>query len=287
MADFDSFERYFKEALEDIDDVSAKYAFEIYRLPADQKVAFIKHYSQAEIQSYLVRARASLRSFFPRGAVFSSSNNNQSGKDLLEVNSNTQIELKSGPAQTDGNSGIKMIKWALDDQTDDLSVIMNDSMVTRRKLAIAGKTAEVEASKKETMDQLFSYFNNKLTANTPAPKKLEHLVRAVSRGFTKYDEIVQLYSSPYLKNPLMLQAEWNKGLEKYSKAFLPTEVIEVKEITRTDGRAQVILKGQTSFVKARIYPNFKNSWKSSDGKHKIPANNWVNTACFHIWIETD
>lgn len=287
MADFYSFERYFKEALQDNDDVSVKYAYEIYRLPADQKVSFIKHYSENEIQRYLVRARASLRSFFPPGAVFSCSNDNQSGKDLLEVNSNTQIELKSGPAQTDGNSGIKMIKWALDDSTDELSVIMNDSMVTRRKLAIAGQTAEVEANKRETMDQLFSYFSKKLKVNTAAPKKLEHLVRAVSRGFTKYDEIVKLYSSPDLKNPLMLQAEWRKGLEKYSKAFLPTEIILVKEITRTDGRAQVILKGQSSLVKARLYPNFKNSWKSSDGRHKIPANNWVNTACFHIWIETD
>ena len=92
MANFDSFERYFKEALESNDDVSAKYAFEIYRLPSDQKVSFIKHYSQAEIQSYLVRARASLRSFCPPGAVFSSSNDNQSGKDLLEINSNTQID---------------------------------------------------------------------------------------------------------------------------------------------------------------------------------------------------
>jgi hypothetical protein len=287
MANFDSFERYFKEALESADDVTSDYAYEIYRLPAEQKVAFIKPHSQEEIARYLQRARKSLRSNFPDGAIFSSSNNNQSGKDLLEVNSNTQIELKSGPAQTDGNSGIKMIKWALDDQSDNLTVIMNDSMVTRRKLAIAGKSAEVEASKKETMDQLFNYFNDKLKAKTPAPKKLEHLVRAVSRGFTKYDEIVKLYSSPNLKNPLMLQAEWSKGLEKYSKAFLPTEVIEVKEITRTDGRAQVIVKGQSSLVKARLYPNFKNSWKSSDGKHKIPASNWVNTACFHIWIETD
>ena len=287
MANFDKFERYFKEALESSQDKTALYAQEIFKLPADQKVALVKNRTQAEIQSYLVRARASLRSFFPTGAEFSSSTVNQSGKDLLEINSNTEIELKSGPAQTDGNSGIKMIKWALDDHTDDLTVIMNDSMVTRRDLAIAGKTAEVEANKKETMDQLFSYFSNKLRANTPAPKKLEHLVRAVSRGFTKYDEIVKLYSSPNLKNPLMLQAEWNKGLEKYSKAFLPTEVIEVKEITRTDGRAQLILKGQSSLVKARIYPNFKNSWKSSDGKYKIPANNWVNTACFHIWIETD
>ena len=287
MANFDSFERYFKEALESADDVSSDYAYEIYRLPSEQKVAFIKQHSQEEIARYLQRARKSLRANFPDGAVFTSSNNNQSGKDLLEVNSNTQIELKSGPDQTDGNSGIKMIKWALDDQSDDLSVIMNDSMVVRRKLAIAGKPNEVEANKKETMDQLFNYFNNKLKAKTPAPKKLEHLVRAVSRGFTKYDEIVKLYSSPNLKNPLMLQAEWNKGLEKYSKAFLPTEVIEVKEITRTDGRAQVIVKGQSSLVKARLYPNFKNSWKSSDGKHKIPASNWVNTACFHIWIETD
>jgi hypothetical protein len=287
MANFDSFERYFKEALESADDVTSDYAYEIYRLPADQKVAFIKPHSQEEIARYLQRARKSLRSNFPDGAIFTSSNNNQSGKDLLEVNSNTQIELKSGPDQTDGNSGIKMIKWALDDQSDDLSVIMNDSMVIRRKLAIAANASGVEASKKETMDQLFSYFNNKLKAKTPAPKKLEHLVRAVSRGFTKYDEIVNLYSSPNLKNPLMLQAEWNKGLEKYSKAFLPTEIIEVKEITRTDGRAQVIVKGQSSLVKARLYPNFKNSWKSSDGKHKIPASNWVNTACFHIWIETD
>jgi len=285
MADFDSFERYFKEALEGNDDVSAKYAFEIYRLPADQKVAFIKHYSQAEIQSYLVRARASLRSFFPAGAVFTSDEDNKKGKDLLEVISKTEIELKSGPAKTDANPGIKVIKWALDDKTNDLTSIMNEPMKTRRKLALAGKTDDVEASKKETMDKLFDYFESRLTVNSPAPEKLAHLVRAIARGFTTQTKILELYSDPDLREPLLLQAEWNKGLVKYSKPFLPTEIIKIQEITRTDGRAQVILKGQDSKLSAKIYPNFKNSWKSSDGKHKIPASNWVNTACFHIWID--
>jgi hypothetical protein len=284
MANFDSFERYFKEALEDNADVSAKYAYEIYRLPSDQKVAFIKHYSQAEIQSYLVRARASLRSFFPAGAIFTSSNYNQSGKDLLEINSDTHIELKSGPNKTDGNIGIKTIKWALEDESDELKLIMSDPMKTRRKLALAGKTAEVEASKKETMDRLISYFNSKLKVNTSAPDKLDHFVRAIARGFTTNAEILKLYKSPNLMNPLMLEAEWKNGLEKYSKAFRPTEVIEIQQITRTDIRAQLVLRGKDSNISAKIYPNFKNAWKSPDKKHKLDADNWVSNACFHVWI---
>ena len=284
MADFDSFERYFKEALESNDDLSADYAYEIYRLPAEQKVAFIKQHSQDEIARYLQRARKSLRANFPAGAVFTSSDYNQNGKDLLEVNSGTHIELKSGPNKTDGNIGIKTIKWALEDETNELKLIMSDPMKTRRVLALAGKTAEVEASKKESMDQLISYFNSKLKVNTTAPDKLDHFVRAIARGFTTNAEILNLYKSPNLKNPLMLEAEWSNGLKKYSKAFRPTEVIEIQQITRTDIRAQVVLKGKDSNISAKIYPNFKNAWKSPDKKHKLDADNWVSNACFHVWI---
>jgi len=284
MADFDSFERYFKEALESSDDKTAHYAQEIFKLPTTQKVDLVKNRSQAEIQSYLVRARASLRSFFPVGASFSSSKYNQNGKDLLEVNSDTHIELKSGPNKTDGNIGIKTIKWALEDETDELKLIMSDPMKTRRVLALAGKTAEVEASKKETMDQLISYFNSKLKVNTTAPDKLDHFVRAIARGFTTNADILNLYKSPNLKNPLMLEAEWSNGLKKYSKAFRPTEFIEIQQITRTDIRAQVVLKGKDSNISAKIYPNFKNAWKSPDKKHKLEADNWVSNACFHVWI---
>jgi len=88
-----------------------------------------------------------------------------------------------------------------------------------------------------------------------------------------------------MKPPLLLESVWEKGLEVYSKSFLPSEAILVKKIEKNSERTQVVLEGEKSKTTARIYPNYKNSWHSGDGRIRIEAKYWVQTACFHVWID--
>ena len=284
MPNFDSFERLFKEALAGKENQSSKFSIEISHLPEAQKVKVVKGRSQHEVSEFLDRGRSKLRSFFSDDPVFTSSNDNKIGKDLLEINSGIEVELKSGPSQTDGNPGLATVAWALDDEVTTLSHIMSDSMKVRRELYIKGKFDEIEKSKKLTMDSLFQYFKSKIAQDTEPPPKLEHFVRCVSVGFTKRKEIEKSYNTSSINFPLLLQADWQEGLVVYEKSFLPQEKLRISQVVRT-GRAQIVVEGTKSLSTATIYPNYKNSWHSSDKKIYIPAENWVKNACFQVWIK--
>lgn len=177
MADFDSFERIFKSVMA-ADLSSEDGALQISRLSEDNKVKVVKGRSASDLVSFLERARQSLLYFFPKGARFTSSEDNRSGKDLFEVGSQTHIELKSGPAQTAANLGLSTVAWALDDSSGKIVSIMKGGLTERRNLLLKGtNVAQIEASKSQTMDQLATYFKSTLALG-PAPERLAHFFDA-------------------------------------------------------------------------------------------------------------
>ena len=285
MPDFDGFERSFKAALaRDSEDVEL-FAREITALSESQKVAVVKGRSEGEVIDFLRRARFALRESFPENSQFTSSQNNMDENDLREEVTGTNIELKSGPLQTAANSGLSTISWALDDTQGKLSDIMGKrSMAIRRGLYLSGDLAGVESSKVESMNQLYSLFSSKVSAGSIPPPKLEHFVRCVGLGFTKLSAIKSRYAGIPLRSPLMLQANWETGLEIYDSSYLPDEALVISEVSRTGGRAQIKVRGRESGTETCLYPHYKNSWHSSNGLQTVPAENWVKTACFHIFI---
>ena len=284
MPDFDTFERLFKSAMSS-EVALEEIAKQIANLSEENKVVVVKNRSVSDLVGFLDRAKASLLGFFPSGTRFSSNDNNRNGKDLLEEISGIHVELKSGGAMTDANSGLSVVSWALDDGANKVKEIMKGGLVERRALVMKGSPqSAIEASKSRTMDNL-AYFLTKQIAVGPAPDKLAHYLRCVAVGLTKGDEILAAYAQPgRIRTPLMLEADWNSGLVLYEKAFLPEEEITVTRIERTQDRAHLIAEGSRTKRTAKLYPNYKNSWKLANGK-RIDASNWVKNACFHVWID--
>ena len=289
MPDFDQFERVLRDVLASEDpglDIPEA-ARAIARLPESNKVEVVKHQPVEAMEKFLWRAHNALRDHFPGSTKFEYSTNNQEGKDLLEVNSGQPVELKSGSAMTDANLGLTIVAWSLDGDLHALKVIMSGSMKTRRSMALDRNVEDgaIERNKSATMDRLFEYFQELLVVGEPPPDRLEHLARCVSVGITTGREIQACFGDGTgVVLPLQLRADWEKGLVVYEKAFLPRERLVVERLERTGERVQVILRGVTSGRTATLYPNYKNSWKAPDGV-KVPASNWVQTPCFHVWID--
>ncbi len=284
MPDFDSFERTFKSAISG--EISFdKGAAQIHALEEINKVNVVKGKSISDLREFLIRANKTLISFFPKGVKFSSNDNNKDGKDLYEELSGTHIELKSGGAMTDANSGLAIVSWAIGDGSEDIARIMKAGMAERRALAKAKKdVSEINRSKTKTMDDLAKLFQQKISIGI-APETLSHFFRCVAVGLTKSGEILNAYQSEAkIKVPLLLEADWSKGLVLYEKAFLPDEEITVEKVERTQERIQLVAKGKVSGTTAKLYPNYKNSWKLPDGS-RVHASNWVETPCFHVWID--
>ena len=284
MPNFDSFERIFKSAVSGEISIQDG-AKQIAGLGEINKVQVVKGKNPAQLEEFLARGSNALNSFFPAGVKFSSNDNNKDGKDLLEELSGTQIELKSGGAMTDANSGLTIVSWAVGDSDNQITRIMKKGLTDRRALAIKrSDQSEIDKSKSQTMDALAKLLDEKIKLG-PAPDTLAHYFRCVAVGLTKSQEILDSYrSTSKVKTPLLLEAEWNSGLVLYEKAFLPDEVISVTSVERTKERVQLVAKGSKSGRIAKLYPNYKNSWKLADGS-RVHASNWVETPCFHVWID--
>ena len=185
---------------------------------------------------------------------------------------------------TDANAGLASISWAIGDTNGKLANIMSSSVSERRKLVQNGATrAEIEASKDAEMSSVFNLFNALLEVG-PAPATLNHFVRCVAMGLTKGPEIQNCFSTNGTDLvPLLLQADWSKGLVLYSKQFEPSEVVNISSIERTN-RAQIVLKGSISGRRAVLYPHHRNGWHGPNGV-KYAADNWVSTGSFQVWID--
>jgi len=283
LPDFDSFERIFKSV------VAGEYApklgaKKILELDEVNKVMVVKGRSSSEVEAFLTRASGALRNFFPQGASFTSSDDNKEGKDLFEESTKTHVELKSGTSMTDANSGLKIVSWATRDLEGQISQIMSEGMLERRQLALSDASdASIDASKSATMDSLFDHLKS-IVKIGPATPELTHYLKLVAAGITNKKGIVDSFGKKKSTNfPLLLEASWDVGLKLYTKAFLPNEEIIVTKIERTKDRAHLLAEGVDSKRRAKIYPNFKNSWTSPEGR-KVPASYWVKNACFHVWV---
>ena len=283
MPDFDSFERIFKSA------ISREISFDsgaaqIYALDEINKVNVVKGKNIGELREFLVRANKMLIGFFPKGVSFSSNNNNNDGKDLFEELSATHIELKSGGAMTDANSGLALVSWAIGDHSEDISRIMKAGMAERRVLVkVKNSISEINRSKAKTMDDLAQLFQKNISIGI-APETLSHFFRCVAVGLTKSGEILNAYQSEAkIKVPLLLKADWDNGLILYEKAFLPDEEIVIEKVERTQKRFQLVAKGKVSETSAKLYATYRNSWKLPDGS-KVHASNWVEGPSFQVWI---
>jgi hypothetical protein len=284
MPDFDTFERIFKDVMSGAMTIQEG-ALRIWRLPYENKVTVVKNRSVEELVSFLQRALSQLLSYFQHGAQFTSSDDNQIAKDLLEINTKTEIELKSGDEMTDANHGLKIVSWALNDDENEISRIMKGGLEERRRLLLTGiTTPTIEESKSATMDQLAILLNRLLSVG-PSPSRLSHYVRSVSLGITIGNHIKALFvTSSSSKPPLLLQIDWSTGLKEYTKSFAINERIDIVRVERTSDRMIVEVAGNTSGRKATLYPNYKNSWITPDGR-TFAASNWINTPCFHVWVD--
>lgn len=260
-------------------------ALRMWRLPDENKITAVKNRSVEELVAFLGRALLQLLTHFPSGAQFTSSDNNLLGKDLLEVNSSTQIELKSGEEMTDANSGLTIVSWALNDDSREISKVLKSGLDERRQLLLTGATAlTIKASRSATMDRLSAIMNVLLSVG-PSPPRLSHYLRCIALGITTANQIkTRFLETSSLSQPLMLQIDWGIGLKEYEKSFAPSEGIDVVRVERTPDRVIVEAVGVESGRRATLYPNYKNSWKAPDGR-RFEASNWVKTPCFQVWVD--
>lgn len=261
-------------------------------LPDQNRPRLFKGKTQTELDMWIRRARQALADMFGADADFRTSDLNIKGSDLAVVGAGESIELKTGKV-TDANLGVATAAWMMGDEDEtELRRIMSDPMAERRRMALSGDFAGVRASQELTMKRLRDYFRARLTVAGPAPDRVAHYARAVAHGITQKSEVAPLWGRPESEWPVrtVLHADWRKGWIKVTNPFQLGETIVVDRISRQESkgyrasvsRAQVILRGVLSDRTARIYPNYKNSYKGKDGS--VKAKHWVRTACFHMWI---
>jgi hypothetical protein len=298
VPDFDACERLFRGAFAvGTPDGFLDAAAAIAALPDDRKPLVFKGRSSDEVADYFVRADDALRVHVGPSARFSTGDNNREGKDLFDAVSGKNIELKSGPARTDGNAGLATVAWALGDEGKDalLEALGGQALQSRRRLASAAlmegrptPTPEIEALKANTMDRFLSYCQERLTVGGSAPPRLAHFARCMASGLTKEEEVVGSFEpGAEVPLPVLLEASWDEGLVLYGLAFQLDEELIVSQIARNDERAQVVVQGEQSGTRVLIYPHFRNSYPRKPNKEypeKIPAANWVCSPSFNIWV---
>lgn len=293
MPNFDDFERLVRRAMVARESDMSSFATSFNAIPTANRPSLFKAKSESDFAAWLTRSRACLRTLYD-AEEFRTSNRNAVGADITVLESGLQIELKTG-AVTDANLGVGTIAWAMGDKSEnkELRDIMDGpEMLKRRNLAQNGKYADVKASQEATMIALEAYFRARISQGQDAPGKLAHLSRCVARGITKQNDMKQLINKTESNwnAPDILHANWTNRWERIAHPFSVGESIVIESVFRgshgdgndTVGRAQVILEGEISKQRARIYPNYKNSY--GKGSSKFEARNWVATACFHVWI---
>lgn len=282
MPNFDSFERYLRRALSaGTYDAFERMAAQIAKLPEARLPSQFKGRSESQLFGFLCRAHHVLSSEFGPDATFITSDNNQLGGDLTEANTGTEVELKSGPARTDANAGVGTIAWALEDERNELREIMTHSMLERRRLYFDAPDL-IEQSKSKTMDRLYDFLVARLTVGEPVGPRLAHASRCYARGVNTAGAIVDSFQNGIRSWPRQYTASWSEGLVPYDQAFDETETLVVKKLERTS-RVDLCIVGVTTGRTIQYYPNYKNSWKA--GTKRVPADAWVQTPCFHIWID--
>ncbi len=284
MPNFDLFERILINCLVGAV-TSEEAASQIYSLPEKQKVQLVKNKNKDGILSFLNRCTGALHSRFPEDANFESSNNNMIGNDIYESTTKRHIEIKSGHQMTDANCGLSVVSWALNDEHGFIKNNMTEGMKNRKDIFLSGGSdKEIDLDKSRQMDAL-SNFLTQQTQNI-AESKLSHFFKSTSRGITKGNVIIENYNEGRgsINFPLKLMCDWEIGLVEYDKSFDCFETLLIDDVGKTNQRCRLSVIGEQSGVQAQLYPHYKNSLNLGNGQ-KIPANCWVKTPCFHVWIK--
>ena len=289
MPNFDQFERLTRHGL--VGTLApAVVAAEMAAVYDDSRPGFAKGKKQPDLEEWIVRASDALHSLFSPSEIFTTSDNNAAGKDLYAVSANRHIELKSPGGKTDANVGVSAIAWALDDESGQLALIMTSGMRERREIWLATedfveRDAAVHASKLTQMNRLLDYFGDTLQVGARVGPRLSHYVRSVAAGLTKLPEIEKAFQQANVAKPLLLVADWDRGLKVYEQDFNESEEIRVESLVGAKESARVSLKlrGEESMRTCLIYPHHKNSFRTAGST--VPASAWVKNACFHVWIE--
>lgn len=290
MPDFDAFERLVRNAMVAQKDELGKFKSQIAAIKAVNRPRNFKNMKDNQFLDWLNLAHQYLRNRYGNKAKFVTSDANKFGSDIEIAGTDIQIELKTGTV-TDANLGVGTIAWAMGDKNSkQLKEVMDGKeMINRRQLYVVGKFADIEKSQEKTMSNLLVYFRSRVTEKADAPHKLEHLSKCVARGITKLDDFKKLLSvkESDWNSPDILHTSPERGWDIVTHVFQTDESLFVDRVFRSSQsqaipRAQVQVKGEKSNITAKIYPNYKNSYPSND--IMIPAKHWVNTPCFHIWI---
>ncbi len=292
MPDFDAFERLIRHSMTVAEEGVTELVDKLAAVPRVNRPQLFKDRSHQEMESWVMQARQALTDRYGRKSHFITSSLNREGSDLTVVSTGEEIELKTGKV-TDANIGIKAMAWAMGDKDkSELYEIMSKSMIERRSMALAGDFELVRSSQEQTMHRLCEYFNQRLTVGNPAPTQLRLYAVAVASGFTKQKEVEALLGHPKSGwvSRTIFHAHWSKGWVQKANLFHSEEQIVVDQIFLKESnlktkisRAQIRLKGLSSGRTALFYPNYKNAYRSRG--EEVPAKYWVNTACFHIWID--
>ena len=291
MPNFDPFERLVRYAMVSRKDELGKFKSQFAAIKAVNRPRNFKNMSDSQFLDWLNLAHQYLRNRYGNNARFVTSDANKIGSDIEIAGSAIQIELKTG-AVTDANLGVGTIAWAMGDKNSkELKEIMNGKeMMKRRQLYVAGKFPGIRESQEKTMSDLLAYFQSRVTKKADAPHKLEHLSKCVARGITKLSEFKKLIGvkESDWNSPVILHTSLERGWDVVTHVFQTDENLFIDRVFRPTQshavpRAQVQIKGKKSNITARIYPNCKNSYPGND--IRIPAENWVNTPCFHVWID--
>ena len=292
MPDFDAFERLIRNSMTVTEGDVTELVDKLAAVPRVNRPKLFKDRSRREMEDWVMKARQVLADRYGPKAHFITSNLNREGSDLTVVSTGEEVELKTGKV-TDANIGIKAMAWAMGDKDkSELYEIMSKSMIERRSMALAGDFELVRSSQEQTMSRLYEYFNQRLTVGNPAPTQLRLYAVAVARGFTKQNEVTALLGHPESRwaSRTIFHAHWSKGWVQKANQFHSEEQILVDRVFLKESngenkirRAQVRLKGSSSGRTALFYPHYKNAYQSKG--EKVLAKYWVNTACFHIWID--
>lgn len=283
--DFDKMERTYRKILAAHSEEDFLEAVKTFSLIDNRnRSGIFKHKSTEELVRMFQNARADLLARFP-SAQFSSSDNNQQGKDLCEVNSGKQIELKSGKYKTDANSGVGIIAEITG--IPHLAEILSPE--ERRNNFNQGS---VEKSKNRTMRNLAEAFTQIGEENK---KHVFRYLCAVSYGYTKEEEIHRFFEHVNkegnisdLDLPLQLRFKPDGHLEEYGERFNPYGSFIFSVVDDADGRPYLKVEqenldtktGETVVLTGRIYPHYKNSRKNQ------PASDWVSSPSFHTWVSS-
>jgi hypothetical protein len=289
MPNFDQFERLVRQALSVHERPVAPYATGLSAIPQQERPTFARKLTRQEFASWLMLARKELASMFPEGEQFETSEDNQTGKDLVARPSGTEIELKSPDGKTDANVGVKQLAWALgDSDSDSLNEIMVGNMNKRiliwKTMSGTKRDQAIRSSKELQRHALLEYFRHRISVGSVVNERLAHFAWAVSVGLTKASEVVSSFNAGAYQVPLLLCADFKRGLRVYEQAFYRGERVVAERISSDEAssRVSVLLRGARSGQSCKIYPHYKNSRRMNG--IVIAAENWVKTPCFHVWI---